>query len=203
VATIRPFRALRYDEGVAGPLTGLVAPPYDVVTPEEVGRLGNGATVVVVDPIDGSVNAKRGIPPDELAKIVPPARLTGVERRAGRVRPGLLVEAEELGLCLPRNVFRTVARRGTARREIRRTLLDSTRELLPARTARNHDRGARGGRRRECFQRFDAPSARRGIRGSPRRVLPPNPSRAIFGTPKVLFDAPASFEATIDTWSGD
>src|SRR4029077_9067920 len=29
---------------------------------EEVGRLGNGETVVVIDPIDGSLNAKRGIP---------------------------------------------------------------------------------------------------------------------------------------------
>jgi myo-inositol-1(or 4)-monophosphatase len=29
---------------------------------EEVGTIGNGATVVVVDPIDGSLNAKRGIP---------------------------------------------------------------------------------------------------------------------------------------------
>jgi len=29
---------------------------------EEVGRLGNGDTVVVIDPIDGSLNAKRGIP---------------------------------------------------------------------------------------------------------------------------------------------
>jgi len=29
---------------------------------EEVGRLGNGATVVVIDPIDGSLNAKREIP---------------------------------------------------------------------------------------------------------------------------------------------
>jgi myo-inositol-1(or 4)-monophosphatase len=29
---------------------------------EEVGRIGDGKTVVVVDPIDGSVNAKRGIP---------------------------------------------------------------------------------------------------------------------------------------------
>jgi myo-inositol-1(or 4)-monophosphatase len=29
---------------------------------EEVGRLEGGATVVVVDPIDGSLNAKRGIP---------------------------------------------------------------------------------------------------------------------------------------------
>jgi myo-inositol-1(or 4)-monophosphatase len=32
------------------------------VVSEEVGRLGDGKTVVVVDPIDGSVNAKRGIP---------------------------------------------------------------------------------------------------------------------------------------------
>jgi myo-inositol-1(or 4)-monophosphatase len=29
---------------------------------EEAGRLGTGSTVVVVDPIDGSLNAKRGIP---------------------------------------------------------------------------------------------------------------------------------------------
>ena len=35
MATIRPFRALRYDEGVAGPLAELVAPPYDVISPEE------------------------------------------------------------------------------------------------------------------------------------------------------------------------
>jgi len=31
VATISPFRALRYDESVAGPLDSLVAPPYDVI----------------------------------------------------------------------------------------------------------------------------------------------------------------------------
>jgi uncharacterized protein (DUF1015 family) len=35
VATIRPFRALRYDQAVAGPLADLVAPPYDVITPAE------------------------------------------------------------------------------------------------------------------------------------------------------------------------
>jgi uncharacterized protein (DUF1015 family) len=29
--TVRPFRALRYDTGVAGPLGQLVAPPYDVI----------------------------------------------------------------------------------------------------------------------------------------------------------------------------
>jgi len=32
------------------------------IVSEEVGRIGDGATVVVVDPIDGSINAKRGIP---------------------------------------------------------------------------------------------------------------------------------------------
>jgi len=35
MATIRPFRALRYDEAAAGPLAALVAPPYDVITPEQ------------------------------------------------------------------------------------------------------------------------------------------------------------------------
>jgi len=32
------------------------------IVSEEVGRLGTGATIVVIDPIDGSLNAKRGIP---------------------------------------------------------------------------------------------------------------------------------------------
>jgi uncharacterized protein (DUF1015 family) len=35
VAVVRPFRALRYDPAVGGPLESLVAPPYDVVTPEQ------------------------------------------------------------------------------------------------------------------------------------------------------------------------
>src|SRR6476646_11261290 len=30
--TVRPFRALRYDQEVAGPLDDLVAPPYDVIS---------------------------------------------------------------------------------------------------------------------------------------------------------------------------
>jgi len=33
MAEIRPFRALRFDEAVAGPLDRLVAPPYDVISP--------------------------------------------------------------------------------------------------------------------------------------------------------------------------
>jgi myo-inositol-1(or 4)-monophosphatase len=32
------------------------------IVSEEIGRFGTGSTVVVVDPIDGSLNAKRGIP---------------------------------------------------------------------------------------------------------------------------------------------
>ena len=32
---MKPFRAVRYDEGVAGPLASLVAPPYDVISPAE------------------------------------------------------------------------------------------------------------------------------------------------------------------------
>jgi uncharacterized protein (DUF1015 family) len=32
--TVRPFEALRYDTPVAGPLDGLVAPPYDVISDE-------------------------------------------------------------------------------------------------------------------------------------------------------------------------
>jgi len=35
VAEIKPFRAVRYDESRAGPLDTLVAPPYDVISPEE------------------------------------------------------------------------------------------------------------------------------------------------------------------------
>jgi uncharacterized protein (DUF1015 family) len=36
VALVKPFRALRYDVGAAGPLDTLVAPPYDVISPVEL-----------------------------------------------------------------------------------------------------------------------------------------------------------------------
>ena len=35
MAVVKPFRALRYDVEVAGPLETLVAPPYDVISPEQ------------------------------------------------------------------------------------------------------------------------------------------------------------------------
>ncbi|MDQ3876015.1 MAG: DUF1015 domain-containing protein, partial [Actinomycetota bacterium] len=39
MALVKPFRALRYDVAAAGPLDDLVAPPYDVITPEVRERL--------------------------------------------------------------------------------------------------------------------------------------------------------------------
>ena len=33
MAVVKPFRALRYNDGEAGPLEALVAPPYDVISP--------------------------------------------------------------------------------------------------------------------------------------------------------------------------
>ena len=35
MAVVKPFRALRYDVGKAGPLEELIAPPYDVIGPKE------------------------------------------------------------------------------------------------------------------------------------------------------------------------
>ena len=35
MAQVKPFRAERYDESTAGPLERLVAPPYDVISPEQ------------------------------------------------------------------------------------------------------------------------------------------------------------------------
>ena len=43
MAVVKPFRALRYDEAKAGPLEKLVAPPYDVISPEQRERLARGA----------------------------------------------------------------------------------------------------------------------------------------------------------------
>jgi uncharacterized protein (DUF1015 family) len=39
MALVKPFRALRYDAGAAGPLDDLVAPPHDVISPEAEERL--------------------------------------------------------------------------------------------------------------------------------------------------------------------
>jgi uncharacterized protein (DUF1015 family) len=48
VAVVRPFRALRYDPAVGGPLESLVAPPYDVITPEQREELAEKSPYNVV-----------------------------------------------------------------------------------------------------------------------------------------------------------
>jgi uncharacterized protein (DUF1015 family) len=48
VAVVRPFRALRYDPAVAGRLDALVAPPYDVIGPEQREELAGQAEYNVV-----------------------------------------------------------------------------------------------------------------------------------------------------------
>ena len=48
MAVVRPFRALRYDEAVAGRLESLVAPPYDVIGAEQRERLAGQSEYNVV-----------------------------------------------------------------------------------------------------------------------------------------------------------
>ena len=72
VPLLKPFRALRFDVGAAGPLDDLVAPPYDVITPE-----GN-ACLLARSPW----NAVRLVRPDRTATT------DRTERRERRARPG-------------------------------------------------------------------------------------------------------------------
>ena len=48
MAVVKPFRALRYDTDAAGPLASLVAPPYDVISPEEREQLRSESPYNVV-----------------------------------------------------------------------------------------------------------------------------------------------------------
>ncbi len=84
------------------------------IVSEEVGRLGDGATVVVVDPIDGSLNAKRGVPFFSLSIAVADGETmddvhfayvhdlgTGEEWTAGRGE-GARLDGEPLGAVRPK-----------------------------------------------------------------------------------------------------
>jgi uncharacterized protein (DUF1015 family) len=48
MAVVKPIRAVRYDESLAGPLEDLVAPPYDVIGPEEREQLMTRSPLNVV-----------------------------------------------------------------------------------------------------------------------------------------------------------
>ena len=48
MAVVRPFRALRYEPAVAGSLESLVAPPYDVIGPEQQAQLAERSAYNIV-----------------------------------------------------------------------------------------------------------------------------------------------------------
>jgi uncharacterized protein (DUF1015 family) len=103
VPLLKPFRALRYDAETAGPLDELVAPPYDVITPEAHERLlarSQWNVVRIVRPDD----------PEEAARELADWQRRGVLVREARPAVWLL-EEEYTG---PDGVRRT--RRGVAAR---------------------------------------------------------------------------------------
>jgi uncharacterized protein (DUF1015 family) len=103
VPLLKPFRALRYDAETAGPLDELVAPPYDVITPEAHERLlarSPWNVVRIVRPDD----------PDEAARELAEWQRNGVLVREARPAVWLL-EEKYTG---PDGVRRT--RRGVAAR---------------------------------------------------------------------------------------
>lgn len=87
MATIKPFHALRYSEQ-AGPLAGLVAPPYDVIDERERERLAASSATNAIHLI-----LPRGERPYEAA-----AELLDAWRRDGRLardaEPGMLLYAQ-------------------------------------------------------------------------------------------------------------
>jgi uncharacterized protein (DUF1015 family) len=103
VPLLKPFRALRYDVGAAGPLDDLVSPPYDVVTPDVHDRL------LARSPWN-AVRVVRPEPPEDAARALVDWRERGILVREERPAVWLL-EEEFTG---PDDVRRT--RRGFAAR---------------------------------------------------------------------------------------
>ena len=116
VAVVKPFRALRYDEGRAGPLGELVAPPYDVISAEaREGYLTRSPyNVVHVTLPDDEDDAARALRDWEgagvLARDDEPALWwlaqdyigpDGVGRRRDGLVGALRVEPYEAGVVLP------------------------------------------------------------------------------------------------------
>ena len=87
------------------------------IVSEEVGRFGDGATLVVVDPIDGSLNAKRGIPFFSLSIAVADGETMGDvffgyvydfgtgEEWIGRRGEGATLNGEPLGAVKPKDTI--------------------------------------------------------------------------------------------------
>jgi uncharacterized protein (DUF1015 family) len=115
MAVIKPFRALRYDEAQAGPLDTLVAPPYDVISPEERERLraANRYNVVHLTLPDSPARAAEALAEWRASGVLveePPAVWAveqeyvgpdGVARRRFGIVASLKVEPYETGTVLP------------------------------------------------------------------------------------------------------
>ena len=85
VPLLKPFRALRYDVGAAGPLDDLVAPPYDVITPDLHSRL------LAQSPWN-AVRVVRPDPPEDAAVALANWRARGILVREERPAVWLLEE---------------------------------------------------------------------------------------------------------------
>jgi uncharacterized protein (DUF1015 family) len=115
MAVVKPFRALRYDEAVAGPLETLVAPPYDVISAEQRDELRarNPHNVVRLTLPDSEEEAARELEQWRANGVLveePPAVWAleqdyvgpdGVARTRFGVVASLKVEPYETGTVLP------------------------------------------------------------------------------------------------------
>src|SRR5687768_8328663 len=85
VPLLKPFRALRYDVGAAGPLDDLVSPPHDVLTPELHARL------LAASPFN-AVRLLRPDDPEDAGRLLTDWRRRGVLVRQDRLEVWILEE---------------------------------------------------------------------------------------------------------------
>ena len=115
MAVVKPFRALRYDEAAAGPLGSLVAPPYDVISPEQREELRarspyNVVHVTLPDSEEGAARTLEAWRAEGVLVEEPPAVWAleqdyvgpdGVERTRLGLVASLKVEPYATGTVLP------------------------------------------------------------------------------------------------------
>ena len=115
MAVVKPFRALRYDVAQAGPLETLVAPPYDVIGPEEREQLRslnpyNVVHLTLADTPEQAESDLRGWRASGVLVEEPPAVWAleqeyvgpdGVARTRFGIVGSLKVEPYETGTVLP------------------------------------------------------------------------------------------------------
>src|SRR5687768_2296421 len=115
MAVVKPFRALRYDEAVAGPLETLVAPPYDVISVEQREQLRarsphNGVRLTLPDSEEDAARELEDWRANGVLVEEPPAVWAleqdyvgpdGVARTRFGIVASLKVEPYETGTVLP------------------------------------------------------------------------------------------------------